>query len=148
MLPSEPDEHSPSDHPFVYAKILGIYHAKVTYRGSSPRRIDFLHVRWLYYDYDQPGGWETCRLDRLSYETCRTEQDTLDSFGFIDPADIIRATHLIPDFQSGTSSDLLNGPSVALDDQEQGDWMFYYVDRYVPNIISHRSEAKPYEQFC
>ncbi|KAG9102751.1 hypothetical protein FRC06_001254 [Ceratobasidium sp. 370] len=48
----EPNEHSSSDHPFIYAKILGIYHAKVAYQGSSPRRIDFLHIHWLYYDHN------------------------------------------------------------------------------------------------
>ncbi|KAG9093781.1 hypothetical protein FRC06_011376 [Ceratobasidium sp. 370] len=156
MLLSEPDEHSPSNHPFVYAKVLGIYHAKVSYRGSSPSRIDFLHVRWLYYDYSQPGGWDTCRLDRLSYEACQTEQDILDSFNFVNPADVIRATHLIPDFQSGISSDLLNGRSVALDDQEHGDWTFYYVNRFVDRdmlmrylgggIGHYQNHTKPAEQ--
>ncbi|KAG9083836.1 hypothetical protein FRC06_004351 [Ceratobasidium sp. 370] len=156
MLPSESDEHSLSDHPFVYAKILGIYHAKVTYRGSSPRRMDFLHVRWLYYNYNRPGGWETCRLGRLSYETCRAEEDILNSFDFVNPADVIRATHLIPDFQSGMTSDLLSGQSVALDDQEHGDWIFYYVNRFVDRdmlmrylgggVGHYQIHAKPAEQ--
>lgn len=129
MLPTEFQQDSAYNHPFLYAKILGIYHAKFVYRGSSPRRMDFIHVRWLYYDYERPGGRETFQLDRLGYETCRTDQDVLDSFDFVDPADIIRASHLIPDFASETSLSLLNGLSVATDDQEHGDWNFYYINR-------------------
>jgi hypothetical protein len=129
MLPTEITQDSHSDHPFLYAKILGIYHAKVVYRGSSPRRMEFIHVRWLYYDYEHPGGWDSCRLDRLSYETCHTDEDIRDSFDFVDPADIVRASHLIPDFGSQTSSDLLNGLSLASDSQEYGDWAYYYVNR-------------------
>ncbi|KAG8703740.1 hypothetical protein FRC08_002657 [Ceratobasidium sp. 394] len=129
MLPTE--RQNPTDHPFLYAKILGIYHAKFVYKGAPPCRMDFIHVRWLYYDYSQLGGSATCRLDRLTYETCRTNQDVLDSFDFVDPADVIRASHLIPDFDSEVSSDLLNGPSVALDDIWDGDWNYYYVNRFV-----------------
>ncbi|KAF8599346.1 hypothetical protein BDV93DRAFT_449512, partial [Ceratobasidium sp. AG-I] len=131
MLPTEYMHDSGASHPFLYAKVLGIYHAKVVYRGSSPRRMEFIHVRWLYYDYEQPGGGETYRLDRLGYEACRTDQDVLDLFDFVDPADIIRASHLIPDFCSGTSSNLLSGPSLATDDQENGDWNHFYVNRFV-----------------
>ncbi|KAG9077844.1 hypothetical protein FRC06_008672 [Ceratobasidium sp. 370] len=129
VLPTE--RENPTDHPFLYAKILGIYHAKFVYKGAPPCRMDFIHVRWLYYDYSQPGGLATCRLDRLTYKTCRTNQDVLDSFDFVDPADVIRASHLIPDFDSKVSSDLLNGLSVALDDTRDSDWNYYYVNQFV-----------------
>ncbi|KAG8737495.1 hypothetical protein FRC10_008101 [Ceratobasidium sp. 414] len=88
--------------------------------------------------------WTFCMYNG-SITTMADLEDTLDSFDFINPADIIQVTHLIPDFQSGTSSDLLNGPSIVLDDWEQGDWMFYYVNRYVLNIISNESETKSYK---
>ncbi|QRV82607.1 hypothetical protein RhiJN_27833 [Ceratobasidium sp. AG-Ba] len=130
MLPTERQD-SPTQHPFLYAKILGIYHAKFIYEGQKTDRMDFVHVRWLYYDYAQPGGLDTCRLDRLSYEPCVTDQDILDSFDFVNPADIVRASHLIPDFESQNSSELLSGPSIALDNQETGDWVCYYVNRFV-----------------
>ena len=131
MLASNPTNNSESsNHPFVYAKILGIYHAKVIYKGQRPERMDFVHVRWLYYDYDRPGGWDNQRLDCLGYLTCRTDEDILDSFDFIDPDDIVRACHLIPDFNSGTVADLLSGAhSLAHDDPKFGDWSKYYVGR-------------------
>ncbi|CAE6459848.1 unnamed protein product [Rhizoctonia solani] len=133
MLASNPTSGSESpDHPFLYAKILGIYHTKVTYKGQRPERMDFVHVRWLYYDFDRPGGWDNQRLDRLGYLTCRTDEDILDSFDFIDPEDIVRACHLIPDFHSGTISDLLSSArSLAHDDPGFGDWSRYYVGRFV-----------------
>ncbi|KAG8761981.1 hypothetical protein FRC12_009250 [Ceratobasidium sp. 428] len=137
MLPREQQKSNGTNHPFLYAKILGIYHAEFVYKNASPRRMDFVHVRWLYYDDDQPGGLDTCRLDRLSYGECRSDddedrnQEVLDAFDFVDPNDIIRATHLIPDFDSDMSSELLNGPSMALDDKEEGDWNYYYVNRFV-----------------
>ncbi|KAG9121758.1 hypothetical protein FRC07_002153 [Ceratobasidium sp. 392] len=130
ILPGDQHDSNNPDHPFLYAKILGIYHAKFIYKGVT-HRMEFIHVRWLYYDYDQPGGLDTCRMDQVSYETCRTMQDVLDSFDFVDPADVIRASHLIPDFNSQVSSELLNGPSMALDNKQEGDWNYYYVNRFV-----------------
>ncbi|CAE6445387.1 unnamed protein product [Rhizoctonia solani] len=102
VLASSPTNNSESpNHPFIYAKILGIYHAKVIYKGQRPERMDFVHVRWLYYDYDHPD-------------------------------DIVRACHLIPDFNRGTVADLLSGNrSLAHDDPDFGDWSRYYVGRFV-----------------
>ncbi|KAF8761932.1 hypothetical protein RHS01_01257 [Rhizoctonia solani] len=123
-------------HPFIYAKVLGIYHAQVSYGNAVPRREDFVHVRWLYYDTDKArqGGWDECRLDHIGYEQCCTDQDLLDSFDFVHPSDIIRAVHLIPDFRSGSSGTLLSfAESVAHDskDPEHWDWKYYYVNRFV-----------------
>jgi hypothetical protein len=129
LLPAEFDEDA-QGHPFLYAKILGVYHANVIYNGRPPHRMEFVHVRWLYYDYDRPGGWNTRRLDHVSYETCRTDQDILDSFDFVDPKDIIRAVHLIPNFCLGISRNLLNTQhSIGHDNPEFGDWQHYYVNR-------------------
>ncbi|GAB1527141.1 hypothetical protein RhiTH_010316 [Rhizoctonia solani] len=144
FLPSEQttniDLNGTTNHPFLYAKVLGIYHAKVSYRHHAPRRMDFIHVRWLYYDYGQPGGWDTLRLDRVGYEPCCSDEDNLDSFDFVNPSDIIRAAHLIPDFQSGTSTNLLNTPhSLSHDNPKRGaDWCYYYVNRFVDRDILMR----------
>ncbi|CEL56121.1 hypothetical protein RSOLAG1IB_07574 [Rhizoctonia solani AG-1 IB] len=144
FLPSERTTNDNFDgttnHPFLYAKVLGIYHADVLYRQYAPRRMDFVHVRWLYYDYEQPGGWDTFRLDRVGYEPCGSDEDNLDSFDFVDPSDIIRAAHLIPDFQSGASTALLDTPhSLSHDDPNRGtDWCYYYVNRFVDRDILMR----------
>jgi hypothetical protein len=129
LLPAEFELDSDA-HPYIYAKILGVYHAKVNYRGGPPRRFDFVHVRWLYYDYDRPGGWGSFKLDRLSYAKCQTEQDIVDAFDFIAPKDIIRAAHIIPDFRSSTSDCFLHSHhSIAHDNPDHTDWKAYYVNR-------------------
>ncbi|CAE6528447.1 unnamed protein product [Rhizoctonia solani] len=145
FLPSETSnsdfEHANSNHhPFLYAKVLGIYHAEVSYRNCAPRRMDFIHVRWLYYDHDHPGGWDAFRLDRVGYEPCDTEEDNLDSFDFVDPNDVVRMAHMIPDFRSGPTNDfLLTSHSVAHDHREHGtDWKYYYVNRFVDRDILMR----------
>ncbi|QRV80198.1 hypothetical protein RhiJN_08213 [Ceratobasidium sp. AG-Ba] len=131
LLPAELEPGS-NDHPFIYAKILGVYHAKVGYGNNLPRRMDFIHVRWLYYDYERPGGWETNRLDRLSYIKCDNSQDITDSFDFIDPKDIIRAAHLIPEFAAGTTTGFLQAAtSISHDNSDQTDWNGFYVNRFV-----------------
>ncbi|CEL58458.1 hypothetical protein RSOLAG1IB_12126 [Rhizoctonia solani AG-1 IB] len=135
LFPSERsidvDNSNVPTHPFLYAKVLGIYHANVSYRQNAPRRMDFVHVRWLYYDYGQPGGRDIFRLDCVGYEPCYSDEDNLDSFDFVDPKDIIRATHLIPDFRSGTSADFLTAShSISHDDPTEGfDWRYFYVNR-------------------
>ncbi|KAG9089054.1 hypothetical protein FRC06_001731, partial [Ceratobasidium sp. 370] len=135
MLLAE-SEQEPDAHPFIYAKVLGVYHANIVYHNRPPQRMDFVHVRWLYYDYERPGGWDHKRLDRVAYGTCDTNDDILDSFDFIDPGNILRATHLIPDFCSDTTRDLLGqDTSIAYDDAEFGDWKGYYVNRYVVDVI-------------
>jgi hypothetical protein len=134
LLPSEFEQDSET-HPYIYAKVLGVYHAKITHQGGLPRRMEFVHVRWLYYDYERPGGWVDFRLDKLSYAECHTEQDIIDSFDFVDPKDIIRATHLIPNFHSGTSSGFLqSSSSIAHDSANYKDWKGYYVNRHVFTI--------------
>lgn len=136
LLPAEFELDS-DEHPYIYAKILGVYHAKVNYKGGLPQRFDFVHVRWLYYDYERPGGWGSCKLDRLSYTKCQTEQDITDSFDFIDPKDIIRAAHIIPDFHSGISDNFLRSHhSISHDNPDHTDWEGYYVNRYRYNALA------------
>ncbi|KAG8794782.1 hypothetical protein FRC12_021705 [Ceratobasidium sp. 428] len=62
LLPND-TTNNPSVHPFLYARVLGIYHAMVRISNGLPKRMDFLWVRWMDYDDKQPGGWEAGRLD-------------------------------------------------------------------------------------
>ncbi|CAE6338946.1 unnamed protein product [Rhizoctonia solani] len=111
-------------HPFLYAKVLGIYHAYVRFDRRPARRMNFLWVRWLDCDEDEPGGWDECRLDRVFYSKCRNENELMNAFGFVAPHHVIRAAHLIPDFESGTT-DLPGFTSFG--DNEQNDWKYHYV---------------------
>lgn len=80
---------------YLYARVLGIFHANVVYmdpgsQNYQPRRMEFLWVRWF-----QPYSsvtWESRRLDTIKF---RPVNDAY-AFGFLDPADVIRACHILP----------------------------------------------------
>jgi hypothetical protein len=117
-------------HPFCYARVLGIYHANVIYTGPGmldyrPRRLDFLWVRWYQYD-EGPSGWDVCRLDRLSFPPMAGE----DAFGFLDPSDVLRGSHIIQAFALQKRHPDAIGLSRCA--QDSGDWNAYYVNRYIP----------------
>jgi hypothetical protein len=89
--------------------------------------MDFLWVRWLGRAIDAPGGWDTCRLDRVGYFQ---DSETTHAFDFVDPIDVIRAAHLIPTFVGNRSTQYLEPEcSIATDDGSLGDWKHYYVNR-------------------
>ncbi|KAG8729144.1 hypothetical protein FRC10_004211 [Ceratobasidium sp. 414] len=89
--------------------------------------MDFVHVRWMYYDYDRCGGWEFGRLDRVTYLPCLTNDDALDSFDFVDPGNILHATHLIPDFCSGTTKEFFKAPQSIAHDNKVYDMLMRYI---------------------
>ncbi|CAE6447491.1 unnamed protein product [Rhizoctonia solani] len=121
---------------FWYAQVLGIYHANVSYDGSRSKRVDFLWVRWLARTGDVPGGWDTCRLDQVGYFL---DSKPHHAFEFIDPADVVRAAHLIPRFCSGQTADYLESmDSLAADTEFNKDWKRYYVGRFVDHDMLMR----------
>lgn len=123
----EPDSSSPGANRFWYARVLGVYHANISHNGSRHKRVDFLWVRWLARMTDVPGGWHTCRLDQVGYFP---DSDANHAFDFVDPADVIRAVHLMPRFAGGRTMEYLSpASSIAADDQQSGDWKHYYVGR-------------------
>ncbi|QRW12580.1 colossin-A [Ceratobasidium sp. AG-Ba] len=139
LLPSDTSDN-PDAHTFLYARILGIYHANIRFCGRPPKRMDFLWVRWLDYDEAEPGGWDVERLDRLSYGKCRNDSELLDAFGFVDPQHVIRAAHLIPDFSSGTVGPTCFVPDSSrfVCDNDEGDWKYHYVNRFVDRDMMMR----------
>lgn len=120
---------SNADHPFLYARVLGIYHANVVYATDGAcnyqtKRFEFLWVRWYKY-HGQSVRWNDSRLDALSFASVTTEG----SFGFVDPSDVLRGCHIIPAFARGKKYDHDDDLSrIAKDSQ---DWSQYYVNRCV-----------------
>ena len=119
-----------SNHQYQYARVLGIYHVNVIYTGLVAgkqdlrhRRMEFLFVRW--FDCPQTSvqsGWSTGQLDTLVLR----ESDRGDAFGFVDPAQVLRGCHIIPQFCLGHRR-LGVGRSEYAKDQK--DWCKYYVNR-------------------
>lgn len=117
-------------HPFSYAHILGIFHVNAIYIGPgmvdyTPRQLDFLWVRWYQHDRHgrDPTGWDSYLLDQISFPPMALSS----SFGFIDPADVLRGCHIIPNFAKGKRYNDGVGLSQCASDSE--DWHSYYVGR-------------------
>ncbi|KAI0754545.1 hypothetical protein C8Q80DRAFT_1117222 [Daedaleopsis nitida] len=94
-------ESSPQGR-FLYARVLGAYHANVVYNGPGsrdyhPRRVDFLWVRW--YKAVRGGGisLEVSELPEVSFHPIHSDF----AFGFVDPAAVLRACHIIPLWSAG-----------------------------------------------
>ena len=120
---------SPSEHPFWYARVLGIYYANVIYHNTTDRLIDYqprhLEVLWVrWYQVDNPlGDWAAGVLDRVHFPPMNHD----DSFGFLDPANILRTCHIIPAFSQGkVHADGIGMSHLAMD---TNDWKSYFVNR-------------------
>ncbi len=50
----------------------------------------------------------------------------MEAFGFISPADVVRAAHLIPTFAQGRS--IMLPPSLARPIRPHEDWRFHYIN--------------------
>ena len=124
-------EVSVNAHPFWYAQVLGIYHACVsTTHPAAPRHsaqhMEFLWVRWLGIEPGYRSGSKVARLPKVGF----VEDTDDDAFGFLDPDLVIRGSHLIPDFNSGRTSELMpyDGTTAARSPDEKDDWMNLYVN--------------------
>ncbi|KAJ7673060.1 hypothetical protein DFH06DRAFT_53284 [Mycena polygramma] len=124
-----------TSHPFSYAQILGIFHADVvnTAPGADPnaQSMEFLWVRRYRLDSTWRAGFKKKRLHRLEF---LPDTDS-NAFGFLNPDEVIRGTHIIPAFARGKTTELLASgsagrlPHNGLTDDE--DWRYYYVNFFV-----------------
>lgn len=132
VLSHEDEKNEDQRHPYWYARIIGIFHAHVrhvgpTSKSSDPQKMEFLWVRWFGRDMGYRAGWKAKRLHRVGFTDC-------DTFGFLNPNEVIRGVHLIPAFAHGRTSDYL-APSIARQPCENNeDWVYYYVNMYVTSL--------------
>ena len=105
-----PDSDSDSLYePYWYARVLGIYHAKVSCShpdvagGNEIRRMEFLWVRWLGAEPGCRHGFRRAKLPKIGFVPSSDDY----AFGFLDPRHVIRSCHLIPAFSCGRTSELL-----------------------------------------
>jgi len=123
-------------HPFLYARVLGVYHANVVYTGPGmqdfeARRLDFLWVRWYELEDPASSGWSKSRLDSLRFRPMKED----DAFGFVDPADVLRGCHIMPNFVKGRGDVKgrrhVNGVGISRCAKDGKDYFSYYIGRYV-----------------
>lgn len=120
-------------HPFWYARVIKVFHLFVSHRGSTsgaehtpmePQRMDVLWVRWFGLDTDAQGGWSKKRLHGVSF----IPSDEPVPFGFLDPAQVIRGVHLIPNFPRGRTKSRLPPSIVRPASDKDEDWESFYVN--------------------
>ncbi|KAK6974093.1 GLOBIN domain-containing protein [Favolaschia claudopus] len=155
MVFAHEDDDDSTAHPYWYARVVGIFHAEVRHVGPKSKntlkvhRMNFLWVRWFGRDTSHRAGWLAKRLHRVGF--LHASNPDLSAFGFLDPAEVVRAAHLIPAFHYGRTSELL-GPSIArhFDAENHEDYEYYYVNqivdrdmfmRYIGKGIGHRDTA-------
>jgi len=119
-------------HPYWYARILGIFHARVLHTGDratnrSLQYIEFLWVRWFGSVPNHIAGFRAARLPMIGFIP---DSDT-QAFGFLDPSLVIRGCHLVPVFKHGRTSTLLPTTNTAgRPPGEVDDWTNFYVNMY------------------
>ena len=138
LAPSSPDTRD-SDHPFVYGRLIGIFHAYVKYLGPGAstshgdyRQVDFIWVRWFQRDNSFEGGLDAQRLHRFQF----VRSSSPGAFEFFDPADVLRDAHMIPAFAYGRTSSLLSySQSMARQtrelDEGNKEWRYHFLNMYV-----------------
>jgi hypothetical protein len=87
--------------------------------------MDVLWVRWFGLDADAPGGWSKKCLHGISFIPW---DEPGAAFGFLDPAQVIRGVHLIPDFSWGRTNSRLPPSIVHPADDGDEDWEHFYIN--------------------
>ncbi|TEB23291.1 hypothetical protein FA13DRAFT_1640029, partial [Coprinellus micaceus] len=114
-------------HRLSYYRILGIYHVNVVYQGRGtldrkPRCFDLLWVR-PFKPFKDERAWSDQQLDRLEFYPLE-DPNTID---FLDPADVLRACHIIPRFSLGQVEG--RAPEYSRIARADEDWNEYFINR-------------------
>ena len=114
------------DHPYAYAQVLGIFKVDVLHGLTmlDEVRMDVMWVRWFKIDETHRAGWKAKRLYRLKFIPPLEDG----AFGFLDPDDVVRGSHLIPGFILGHRKPSLTTPASEWDPKES-DWEAYYINQ-------------------
>lgn len=132
VLADRSEDNSEQAHPYWYARALSIFHVKARYTGPGSTSADFANihvvwVRWFKLDLTARGGFALRRLHRIQFVS--NNDDEVWPFGFLNPDDIIRGTHLIPGFAHGRTTDYLGPSLIRSENDNDEDWRSYYVNQ-------------------
>ena len=91
-------------HHFMYARVLGVYHADVIYTRPGMQNFEahsfqMLWVRWYEVVDSDPGssGWDSLTLVMLHFPPLHHDN----SFGFVDLEVVLQRCHILPAFDKG-----------------------------------------------
>ena len=97
------------EHPFEYARVIGIFHVDVIHsvEGATQHPVskEVLWVRRFRRDKSYRAGFKQKRLHHLEFFSSNDDS----TFGFMDPDEVIRASHLIPAFHYGPTDKFIIG---------------------------------------
>ncbi|KAJ3978879.1 hypothetical protein F5890DRAFT_1422142, partial [Lentinula detonsa] len=105
-------DEDPKAHPYWYARVIGIFHADVVWMENGQVRIEHMEFLWVWWMGVEPRYQWGRKIGRLPKIGFIMESDAY-AFGFLDPSLVIRACHLIPDFVTGRTLELLNTQHVT-----------------------------------
>jgi hypothetical protein len=112
-----------ANYPFRYARVIGIFHVITSTPSTSEQHFDLLWVRWFESVQD---------LDKdVHLDVVRFESNLGKQFGFLNPGDVIRACHIIPDWSHGLVPPSQQHVNKWKGSSEARDYQFYYVNKYV-----------------
>ncbi|KAF7422998.1 hypothetical protein PC9H_011162 [Pleurotus ostreatus] len=139
ITPSNEDDDVADQHPLWYGRLVQIFHATVHHpRLHEPQQVDFLWVRWFGRDLEYQAGFSKRRLHRIGFVALDDDA----AFTFVNPADIIRAVHILPAFHYGVTQVNETSPVAdAAEAKSQGKW-FSDRDtamRYIGGAVGHQS---------
>ncbi|KAK7000945.1 hypothetical protein R3P38DRAFT_3218184 [Favolaschia claudopus] len=100
-------DDTPDDHPFCYARIIGVFHFPfgfAAFVSTAPTKAASSGNIEFFPDSDP------------------------NAYGFLDPDEVIRASHLIPAFHHGPT-DPVEYTTLARKGDEFDDWRFHYVNQ-------------------
>jgi hypothetical protein len=154
---TSPPPTPPPSHRFLHARVLAIFHTNIVYRGRGSsdlrrRRFDLLFVRWFTFADPHPVHQS---LDRLVIAPL----SCADAVGFLNPANVLRASHIIPRYSLGPlrptaqSSDRLypdkrgSDPIVSKQAKDWEDWCEYYSNPYAISSAFSVAPADVGDQF-
>ena len=128
LLDSLGASQTPSRGRFLYARVLGAYHANVIYTGPGladykARRLEFLWVRWYQVDSKDEDFLAKARLPELSFPSVHSPL----AFGFIDPAEVLRTCHILPKFIKGKRHEHAGGKGLSRCAKDSDDYNGYYI---------------------
>ncbi|KDR65283.1 hypothetical protein GALMADRAFT_82046 [Galerina marginata CBS 339.88] len=106
------EDDDAENHPYSYARVLGIFHVDVKHRGPQIKSLqthcmDLLWMRWFEIDKTYAAVWNARRLHHIRF----VNSNSPTAFGFLDLSDVICGSHLIPTFAHGATARLL-GPQL------------------------------------
>ena len=78
----------------------------------------------LFTTAEWQAGFKQKRLHRLEFISSTDDS----AFGFMDPDEVIRASHLIPAFRYGPTVEFLSGESFGRAPEELDDYRYFHIN--------------------